>query len=73
MDMRVISWIRVVTLVEHKVRLVLDGELADRTAESLCWRAVRLIGRPAGRFETITADNGRSSTATYSSANRRFF
>ena len=48
----------VVTLVERKTGLVLIGKLADRTAGSLSRRVLRLIGRHAGRFETVTADNG---------------
>jgi IS30 family transposase len=48
----------VVTLVERKTGLVLIGKLADRTAGALSRRAVSLIGRHAGRFETVTADNG---------------
>jgi transposase, IS30 family len=48
----------VVTLVERRTGLVLIGKLADRTARSLSRRVARLIGRHAGRFETVTADNG---------------
>jgi transposase, IS30 family len=48
----------VVTLVERKTGLVLIGKLGDRTADSLSRRVVRLIRRHAGRFETVTADNG---------------
>jgi IS30 family transposase len=48
----------VVTLVERKTGLVLIGKLSDRTAGSLSWRVTRLIGRHAGRFQTVTADNG---------------
>ena len=48
----------VLTLVERKTGLLLVGKLADRTAGALSRRVVRLIGRHAGRFETITADNG---------------
>ena len=48
----------VVTLVERKTGLVLIGKLADRTADSLSRRVTRLIGLHAGRFETVTADNG---------------
>src|SRR3954471_24985763 len=48
----------VLTLVERKSGLVLIGKLADRTVESLSQRALRLIGRHTGRFETMTADNG---------------
>jgi transposase, IS30 family len=48
----------VVTLVERKTGLVLVGKLKDRTADSLSRRAVSLIRRRGGRFETVTADNG---------------
>jgi len=48
----------VVTLVERKTGLVLVGKLADRTAESLSRRAISLMRRHGGRFETVTADNG---------------
>jgi IS30 family transposase len=48
----------VFTLVERKTGLVLVGKLADRTARSLSRRAVSLIRRHQGRFETVTADNG---------------
>lgn len=48
----------VVTLVERKTGLVLIGKLEGRTKESFNRRAIRLIRRPGGRFETITADNG---------------
>jgi IS30 family transposase len=48
----------VVTLVERKTGLVLVGKLSDRTAEGLSRRVTRLIGRHAGRFETVTSDNG---------------
>ena len=48
----------IVTLVERKTGLVLIGALRDRTAESLGRRAVSLIRRGGGRFETVTADNG---------------
>jgi transposase, IS30 family len=48
----------VVTLVERKTGLVLIGKLADRTAEGLSRRAVGLMRRREGRFETVTADNG---------------
>jgi transposase, IS30 family len=48
----------VLTLVERKTGLVLIGKLADRTAGGLGRRAVSLIRRHAGRFETVTADNG---------------
>jgi transposase, IS30 family len=48
----------VLTLVERKSGLVLVGKLSDRTAEGLSRRAVSLMRRHAGRFETVTADNG---------------
>jgi IS30 family transposase len=48
----------VFTLVERKTGLVLIGKLPDRTAASLSRRAVGLMRRHAGRFETVTADNG---------------
>ena len=48
----------VATLVERKTGLVLIGKLKDRTARSLSRRATSLIRRHAGRFETVTADNG---------------
>src|SRR5918993_229909 len=48
----------VVSLVERKTGLVLVGKLADRTAGSLSRRAISLMGRHAGRVETVTADNG---------------
>jgi transposase, IS30 family len=48
----------VVTLVERKTGLVLIGKLADRTAEGLSRRAISLMRRRGGRFETVTADNG---------------
>jgi IS30 family transposase len=48
----------VLTLVERKTGLVLIGKLADRTAEGLSRRAVRLMISSGARFETVTADNG---------------
>ena len=48
----------VATLVERKTGLVHIGKLSDRTAGSLSRRVIRLIRRQAGRFETVTADNG---------------
>jgi IS30 family transposase len=48
----------VLTLVERKTGLVLVGKLTDRTAGSLSRRAVSLIRRRGGAFETVTADNG---------------
>ena len=46
----------VVTLVERKTGLVFIGKLADRTAGALSRRAVGLMRRHGGRFETVTAD-----------------
>jgi IS30 family transposase len=60
----------VLTLVERKTGLVLIGKLSDRTTESLSQRAVRLIGRHAGKFETVTADNGTEFHG-YSTIERR--
>ena len=37
---------------------MLIGKLADRTADSLSRRVIHLIGRHAGKFKTVTADNG---------------
>jgi IS30 family transposase len=51
----------VVTLVERKTGLVLVGKLADRTAGALSRRAISLIRRHPGRFDTVTADNGTES------------
>ena len=48
----------VLTLVERKSGLMLVGKLADRTADGLSRRAVRLMRRSGARFETVTADNG---------------
>jgi IS30 family transposase len=48
----------VATLVERKTGLVLIGKLKDRTARSLSQRATSLMRRHAGRFKTVTADNG---------------
>jgi IS30 family transposase len=48
----------VLTLVERKTGLVLVGKLPDRTARSLSRRAVSLMRRHGGAFETVTADNG---------------
>jgi transposase, IS30 family len=48
----------ILTLVERKTGMVLVGKLPDRTARSLSRRAVSLIRRHAGAFETVTADNG---------------
>jgi IS30 family transposase len=51
----------VVTLVERKTGLVFVGKLPDRTARSLSRRAISLMRRRAGSFETVTADNGTES------------
>ena len=48
----------VLTLVERKTSLLLVGKLSDRTTELLSRRAVSLMRRHGGRFETVTADNG---------------
>jgi IS30 family transposase len=48
----------VVTLVERKTGIVLIGKLRDRTAESVSRRVIGLIRGQAGRFRTVTADNG---------------
>jgi IS30 family transposase len=48
----------VATLVERKTGLVLIGKFKDRTARSLSRRATSLMRRHAGRFETVTTDNG---------------
>ena len=48
----------VVTLVERKTGFVLIGKLKDRTARSLSRRVVGMIRTHAGKFETVTADNG---------------
>ncbi len=48
----------ILTLVERKTGLVLIGKLADRTANSLKQRIVRLIQRHSGKCETVTTDNG---------------
>ena len=48
----------VVTLVERKTGMVLIGKLPDRTAESVSRRVAGLIRGHAGRFQTVTADNG---------------
>jgi IS30 family transposase len=48
----------VLTLVERKTGLVLIGKLRDRRATALSRRAISLIGRHGGRFETVTADDG---------------
>ena len=48
----------VLTLIERKTGFVLVGKLSDRTARGLSRRATGLIGRHAGKVETVTADNG---------------
>lgn len=48
----------IVTLVERKSGLVLIGKLKDRTAQSLSRRALSLMRRNGGRFQTVTTDNG---------------
>lgn len=48
----------VLTLVERKTGLVLVGKLPNRTARSLSRRAVSIMRRHGGAFETVTADNG---------------
>jgi IS30 family transposase len=48
----------IVSLVERKTGLALIGKLKDRAVESLSRRAVSLMRRDGGRFQTVTADNG---------------
>ena len=48
----------IVSMVERKSGLLLIGKLADRTAASLNSRAIRLMRRHGGPFQTVTADNG---------------
>ena len=48
----------VVTLVERKSGTVLIGKLADRTANALTDRTIKLIRICPAEFHTITADNG---------------
>jgi transposase, IS30 family len=48
----------VLTLVERKSGYVLIGKLRARTAQDATERTIELIGRHAGKFKTITADNG---------------
>jgi IS30 family transposase len=48
----------IVSMVERKSGLLLIGKLADRTTASLNSRAIRLMRRHGGPFETVTADNG---------------
>ncbi len=44
--------------MERKTGLVLIGKLPDRPAESVSRRVIGLIRGHAGRFQTVTADNG---------------
>ena len=48
----------IVTLVERKTGYTLIGKLTDRSKTELTERAVWLIRKHQGRFQTITADNG---------------
>jgi len=48
----------IVSLVERRSGLLLIGKLGDRTTASLNRRVIRLIGRDAAAFATVTADNG---------------
>ncbi len=48
----------IVTIVERKTGYLVVGKLPCRTTEELNKRVIQLIGRHAGRFKTITADNG---------------
>lgn len=48
----------VLTLVERKTGMVLVGQLSDRTVRALSRRAVSLLRKHQGKFETVTADNG---------------
>ncbi len=48
----------ILTLVKRQTGLVVIGKLADRTANSVKQRIVRLIRRQAGKCETVTTDNG---------------
>lgn len=48
----------VVTLVERKTGYAVIGKLADRSAGGVARRVTKLIRRHAGRFRTITSDNG---------------
>jgi len=48
----------VVTLVERATGYVLIGKLAERTASEVTRRTIELMRKHAGRFRTITADNG---------------
>ena len=48
----------VVTLVERKTGYAMIGKLADRSAHGMSRRLKKLIRPQAGRFRTITSDNG---------------
>lgn len=48
----------IVTLVERKTGYTLIGKLPDRSKTELTERAVWLIRKHRGRFQSITADNG---------------
>lgn len=48
----------VVTVVERKTGYAVIGKLADRSAQGMSRRVTQLIRRHAGRFRTITSDNG---------------
>jgi IS30 family transposase len=48
----------VLTLVERVSGYVLIGKLADRTASATIERACHLLAKHAGKFRTITSDNG---------------
>ena len=48
----------VVTIVERKTGYLLIGKLERHTATETARRTVELIDRHAGRFTTITSDNG---------------
>ncbi len=48
----------IVTLVERRTGYTLIGKLHDRSKSELTERTVWLIRKHAGRFQTITADNG---------------
>lgn len=48
----------IATIVERKTGYLVIGKLANRTVEALNGRAIWLIRRTMGLFQTITADNG---------------
>jgi transposase, IS30 family len=48
----------ILSLVERKTGMLLIGKLANRTAEALNARAIRIISSYRDTFKTITADNG---------------